>query len=155
MRIGPLQACTTAAQRSPYPPFSNSSHFVIGRAGFNLSRRTLRLRFERTAPICVPSITGRYSVVGCSELNVLLARWSKGVAMPSFRCCFIDRHGHIIFRADIDAEDLDAAKHRAFDVLCAEGSVRSSAVHGLEIWQDKMRLYPDSTVASQDRIASR
>jgi hypothetical protein len=70
--------------------------------------------------------------------------------MPSFRCYFIDRRGHVIFPADIDAEDLDAAKLRAFDVLCAERTVRSSAVNGLEIWQGKVRLYPDSTVASQD-----
>jgi hypothetical protein len=73
--------------------------------------------------------------------------------MPSFRCYFIDGRGHIVFPADIDAEDLDAAKHRAFDILSAEGSVRSSVVHGLEIWQGKMRLYPDDAVASQDRMA--
>jgi hypothetical protein len=69
--------------------------------------------------------------------------------MPSFRCYFTDSRGHIIFPADIDAEDLDAVKHRAFEILCAESSVRSSAVHGLEIWQGKIRLYPDDAV-SQD-----
>jgi hypothetical protein len=67
--------------------------------------------------------------------------------MANFRCYFIDGNGQVIFPADIDADDLDAAKHFAFDILCAEDTVRSSVVHGLEIWQGRTRLYPESTAA--------
>jgi hypothetical protein len=68
--------------------------------------------------------------------------------MPNFRCYFVDGRGHVIFPVDIDAEDLEAAKHHAFDIICAEDMVRSSAVHGLEIWQDDIRLYPAGAYAS-------
>lgn len=68
--------------------------------------------------------------------------------MPSFRCYFIDILGRVVFPADIEAEDLEAAKHRAFDILCAEDTVRSSDVLGIEIWQDRTRVYPDGPSVS-------
>jgi hypothetical protein len=33
--------------------------------------------------------------------------------MESFRCYFLDNHDHILFPANIVAEDLEAAKRRA------------------------------------------
>jgi hypothetical protein len=67
--------------------------------------------------------------------------------MPNFRCYFMDASGHIILPADIDAEDLETAKHRAFDIMCSEETVRSSSIGGMEIWQDKIRVYPEGATA--------
>ena len=67
--------------------------------------------------------------------------------MPSFRCYFMDAKGHIILPADIDAEDLESAKHRAFDIMCSEEMVRSSSIRGMEIWQGKVRVYPEGATA--------
>ncbi len=64
--------------------------------------------------------------------------------MPSFHCRFMSESSQVVFDTDIDAKDLDAAKHAAFNVLCAEPVQRLSLVHGLEIWQGNHRLYPIS-----------
>jgi hypothetical protein len=75
--------------------------------------------------------------------------------MPNFRCYFMDQRSHVVFSADVNAADLNAAKHQAFDVLHAEDMVRSSTVHGLEIWQGKTRLYPEAEKSSTTCITSR
>jgi hypothetical protein len=64
--------------------------------------------------------------------------------MPNFRCHFRDERGCPVFVKDIDVEDLDAAKHHGFNILCAENPLRSIEVRGLEIWQGDRRVYPVS-----------
>jgi hypothetical protein len=48
----------------------------------------------------------------------------------------------VVFQADVDANDLETAKHAAFNILCAEPAQRLFQVRGLEIWQSGRRLYP-------------
>jgi hypothetical protein len=64
--------------------------------------------------------------------------------MQSFHCRFIGESSHVVFRANVDAKDLEAAKHAAFNVLCVAPAQRLSRVRGLEIWQGDRRLYPVS-----------
>jgi hypothetical protein len=64
--------------------------------------------------------------------------------MPNFHCRFTGEGSHVVFQADFDAMDLEAAKHAALDILCAEATERSFRVRGLEIWQGDRRLYPVS-----------
>jgi hypothetical protein len=51
---------------------------------------------------------------------------------------------HVVFQAFVDAEDLEAAKHAAFDILCAAPAQPLARVRSLEIWQSDRRLYPIS-----------
>jgi hypothetical protein len=64
--------------------------------------------------------------------------------MQGFDCCFIDKSGRVVFRAYVDAEDLEAAKHAAFNILYAAPAPSSCQVRGLEIWKGDCRLYPVS-----------
>jgi hypothetical protein len=75
--------------------------------------------------------------------------------MSVFRCNFIEECGRVIFTAFVSANDLEAAKHQAFDILCAKEMERSSSVSGLEIWQGDRRLYPDGAITSLDRSLRR
>jgi hypothetical protein len=64
--------------------------------------------------------------------------------MQSFHCRFMDDTSHAVFLERVDAENLEAAKHAAFKILCAAPAQLLSRVRGLEIWQGNHRLYPTS-----------
>ena len=66
--------------------------------------------------------------------------------MPEYRCDFLDKNGHILFPAEIYAEDLEAAKRHAFGILNEKddhGS-RSRLIHptSIEIWEGDLRKFP-------------
>lgn len=69
--------------------------------------------------------------------------------VPNYRCYFMGESNRALFTAEIEAEGLEAVKHRAFDMLCSEYSARSMQVRGLEIWEGNQRLHPQP----QDHIS--
>jgi hypothetical protein len=67
--------------------------------------------------------------------------------MESFRCYFLDNHDHILFPANIVAEDLEAAKRRALVLMHEPREKYSSMPTAIEIWQGAARLFPSPTRA--------
>jgi hypothetical protein len=106
---------------------------------------TTHLSDQRRPTMSSAAIAGRQSRIGDCGSRVSLR---KGLSMSNFRCNFIDECSRVIFTASVDAEDLEAAKHNAFDILYAEDRVRSSSVRGLEIWLGDRRLYPGGDLVS-------
>jgi hypothetical protein len=64
--------------------------------------------------------------------------------MQNFHCRFMGESSHVVFQAYLDAEDLEGAKHGAFNILCTAPAQHLSRVRGLEIWLGDRRLYPVS-----------
>jgi hypothetical protein len=63
--------------------------------------------------------------------------------MPGFRCNLMDERGHMLFPADIVAENLDAAIQHASAILRASNQPSSSRrVCSFEVWADMTRLFP-------------
>lgn len=67
--------------------------------------------------------------------------------MPVFRCRFLDRRGQTIFTAIATADDLEGAKHDAFDALCGKELSLIMNVHGVEIYKGEQCIYPRRTQA--------
>jgi hypothetical protein len=61
--------------------------------------------------------------------------------MPYFRCFYMDEQEHIVFPAEIVADDIDIAKRYAFGVLEERADDFNRPIASLEIWQGKHRLF--------------
>jgi hypothetical protein len=73
--------------------------------------------------------------------------------MPSFRCNMLDDHGHVLFPADIVAESLAAAIHRASQIrqMSNQSDTPSRRVYAFEVWSDRGREFPEPLVQPADR----
>jgi hypothetical protein len=65
-------------------------------------------------------------------------RDGEEVTMPDFRAYMLDKDGRIFAREEIAADDLAAAKNRAFQILQSSGD----RAYGIEIWSGASRLFP-------------
>ena len=54
--------------------------------------------------------------------------------MPDFRCYFMDELDHIVFPAEITADDLEIAKRLAFGILEERAEEFSRPIMTLELW---------------------
>ena len=71
--------------------------------------------------------------------------------MPDFRCDMLDEHGHMLFPAEIVAENLDAAIQHASAILRVSNQSSSSRrVYSFEVWADRTRLFPPQVNAKSD-----
>ena len=71
--------------------------------------------------------------------------------MPDFRCHMLDERGHMLFPAEIAADDLDAAIQHASAILQASNQSSSSRrVHSFEVWADVGRLFPPQLSTTYD-----
>jgi hypothetical protein len=70
--------------------------------------------------------------------------------MPDFRAYIVDPGGHVLFRTEIVAADLDAAKRDAYDLLHSKRACSVLPVHGIELWQGTERLFSNRTVVEPD-----
>jgi hypothetical protein len=61
--------------------------------------------------------------------------------MQDFRCYFLDNHEHILFPAEISAEDLEAAKRHAFNIVQEQPERHSVMPTSIEIWQGTIQLF--------------
>ena len=61
--------------------------------------------------------------------------------MQEFRCYFLDDHDHILFPAEISADDLEAAKRHAFGIVQEQPEKRSTMPTSIEIWQGTIQLF--------------
>jgi hypothetical protein len=61
--------------------------------------------------------------------------------MPYFRCFFMDGRDHILFPAEITADDLEGAKRHAFGVLEEKIDESNQPIEALEIWQGGRLLF--------------
>jgi hypothetical protein len=61
--------------------------------------------------------------------------------MQDFSCYFLDDLDHILFPAEISAEDLDAAKRHAFGIVQEQPENHSSMATSIEIWQGPIQLF--------------
>ena len=61
--------------------------------------------------------------------------------MQDYRCYFLDDHDHILFPAEISAEDLDAAKRHAFGIVQERPEEHSTIPTSIEIWQGAIQLF--------------
>jgi hypothetical protein len=65
------------------------------------------------------------------------------MTVPDFRCNMLDEHGHMLFPAEIVAENLDAAIEHASAILQASNQSSSSRrVYSFEVWANLNRLFP-------------
>ena len=60
--------------------------------------------------------------------------------MPDFRAYMLDKDGRIFAREEIAADDLEAAKHEAFQILQS----KEGRAFGIEIWSGICCLFPKS-----------
>ena len=60
--------------------------------------------------------------------------------MADFRCYFLDAQNHIIFPAEVAAEDLGAAKLCALTVLQDREPQFGATLQTIEIWQGNIML---------------
>lgn len=65
--------------------------------------------------------------------------------MHDFRCYVVDSGSHILFRVEITAADLEAAKRVAFDVLRTKRQQSSLPAYGIELWRGAERLFSGET----------
>jgi hypothetical protein len=61
--------------------------------------------------------------------------------MQDFRCYFLDNHDHILFPAEISADDLEAAKRHAFGIVQDQPEKHSAMPTSIEIWQGTIQLF--------------
>jgi hypothetical protein len=61
--------------------------------------------------------------------------------VQDFRCYFLDNHEHILFPAEISAEDLEAAKRHAFSIVHEQPERHSAMPTAIEIWQGTIQLF--------------
>jgi hypothetical protein len=61
--------------------------------------------------------------------------------MQDFRCYFLDNRDHIVFRADIRVDDLEAAKAHALGIMQNPVSQFSITPRGFEVWQGSTCLF--------------
>jgi hypothetical protein len=67
--------------------------------------------------------------------------------MPFYRCFFFDEQDHIVFPAEIIANDAEAAKRQAFSILDEMDNTSSDSrdlnrpIVSLEIWQGSVKVF--------------
>ena len=61
--------------------------------------------------------------------------------MQEFRCYFFDNRDHILFPAEIGADDLEAAKRHAFGIVQEQPEKRSPMPTSIEIWQGTIQPF--------------
>ena len=61
--------------------------------------------------------------------------------MQDFHCYFLDNHDHILFPAEISADDLGAAKRHAFGIVQDQPEKHSAMPTSIEIWQGTIQLF--------------
>jgi hypothetical protein len=61
--------------------------------------------------------------------------------MQDFRCYFLDDHDHILFPAEISADDLEAAKLHAFGIVQQQPEEHLAMPTSIEIWQGTIQLF--------------
>ena len=68
--------------------------------------------------------------------------------MAEFRCFFMDERGHILFPAELTADDLETAKRHAFSILEARTDSATPEfdefrlpIASLEIWAGDVMLF--------------
>jgi hypothetical protein len=61
--------------------------------------------------------------------------------MQDFRCYFLDDRDHVLFPAEISADDLEAAKRHAFGIVQEQPQKRSAMPTSVEIWQGTIQLF--------------
>jgi hypothetical protein len=67
---------------------------------------------------------------------------AKGRAhLAGYRCYFLDDADHILFPAEISAEDLEAAKRHAFVIVREQPERCSTKLTSIEIWQGTIQLF--------------
>ena len=71
--------------------------------------------------------------------------------MQDYRCYFLDDADHILFPAEITAEDLEAAKRHAFGIVREQPERRSTKPTSIEIWQGTIQLFRSSVSAGGRR----
>ena len=72
--------------------------------------------------------------------------------MPDFRCNLMDERGHMLFPAEIVADNLDAAIQHASAILQASNRSSSSRrVYSFEVWADMTRLFPPQSSTKPER----
>jgi hypothetical protein len=77
--------------------------------------------------------------------------------MPEYRCNMLDQRGDVLFPADVDAEDLEAALRHAFDVLrkSNQAASLSKRVYALEVWAGTSKLFTRELGALVDAMGER
>ena len=74
-----------------------------------------------------------------------------GRILQDYRCYFLDDADHILFPAEISAEDLEAAKRHAFGIVREQPERRSTKPTSIEIWQGTIQLFRSSVSAGGRR----
>jgi len=69
----------------------------------------------------------------------------------------LDQRGDVLFPADVDAEDLEAALRHAFDVLrkSNQAASLSKRVYALEVWAGTSKLFTRELGALVDAMGER
>jgi hypothetical protein len=61
--------------------------------------------------------------------------------MRDYRCYFLNDRGHVLFPADISADDLDAAKQHGFAILQEGAASLPIPPRAIEIWEADVVLF--------------
>jgi hypothetical protein len=64
-----------------------------------------------------------------------------GRILQDYRCYFLEDADHILFPAEISAEDLEAAKRHAFGIVREQPKEHSTILTSIEIWQGTIQLF--------------
>jgi hypothetical protein len=64
-----------------------------------------------------------------------------------FRCYIVDSSSHALFRVDITATDLEAAKRDAYGILHTKREQSLLPMHGIKLWRGAARLFGSESEA--------
>jgi hypothetical protein len=95
-----------------------------------------------------------YLLAVIAVIFIKLAMTERDRPMSIFRCRFVDREGQTVFTTISNADDLNSAKHNAFDTLCGKDLSLVMKVHGVEIYKEEQCVYPGRSQARSGAIWS-